>query len=43
MTATSLWLDLNSQSVQSRQRHIIQDVVGTVALLGKVEDDILSW
>lgn len=42
-TAAGLWLDLSRRSVQSRESPILQDVVGIVALLGKVEDDVLSW
>jgi hypothetical protein len=41
-TAASLWLDLSRRCVQSIQSPIIQDVIGVVALLGKVEDDVLS-
>lgn len=41
-TAASLWLDLRRRNVQSTQIPIIQDVIGVVALLGKVEDDLLS-
>ena len=42
-TIVDIWLDLSRQSVQSRQIPIVHDVVGIVALLGKLEDYVLSW
>ena len=43
MTIAGLLLELSRRSVKSRQIPIIQDAFGIVALLGKVEDNFLSW
>lgn len=42
ITAASLWLQLSRVDVQTRKLPIIHEVVGVVALLGKVEDDAIS-
>eukprot|EP01018_Ginkgo_biloba_P022977 Gb_24289 [translate_table: standard] len=41
-SAGSLWVDLSRRSFQSCQVPILEDVVGIVSLLGKLETDLLS-
>ena len=42
-TIVGIWIHLSRRSVQSRQSPIVHDVVGIVALFGKLEDYDLSW